>query len=130
MDKKDDFFISEEVAEWVGLKKSEYLSKLISLQTHDDIGIEQFHRFEKYIQGTIEDSDKTLQADIDGYTVRTYLRTYGEDSGFHQIVLGAVIPDKATKNEIFVPILILVSRNKDLVMEFCEGEVLSKPTLN
>lgn len=130
MEKKDEFYIPEEVAEWVAQKKSEYLSKLISIQEADDIGIEQFHRFERFIQGTIEDPDKTLQAKIDGIVVRTYLKTYAEETGFHQIVLGAVIPDKATKNEIFVPILILVSKKTGLIKEFCQGDVLNKPTLN
>lgn len=130
MEKKDDFYIPEEVAEWIGLKKSEYLSRLISLQESDDIGIEDFYKFERFIQGTIEDPDKSLQSKVDGNVVRTYVKTYGEEKGFHQIVIGAVIPDQKTKNEIFVPILILVSRKIALVKEFCQGDVLNKHTLN
>lgn len=130
LEKKDEFYIPEEIAEWIGLKKSEYLSKLITLQSPTDIGIEEFHKFDRYIQGTIEEADRTLQAEVDGNLVRTYLRTYGEEKTFHQIVIGAVIKNKGTKDEIFVPILSFVSRNHELIKEFCQGEVINRPTLN
>lgn len=130
MEKRDDYLISEELAEWIGLKKSEYLSKLIENLATDDFGFERFHEFNHLVTGTIENPDKALEGEEDGQKIRTYIRTYDQGEFFHQVVLGAVIDDKKTSNEIFVPILVFVSRNDELVRIFSVGKVLSRPTLN
>lgn len=128
MEKRDDFYIPEEVAEWIGLKKSEYLSKLIQKQEAGDIGFEEFHLFDSYVPGTIERPDKTFESTDDDKIIRTYVKTYSEKSGFHQVVIGVLIEEKEAR--VFVPILSFVSRKKQLVMEFSVGNAIQKPTLN
>ncbi len=130
MAEKDSFYIPEEVAEWIGLKKSEYLSKLIEKSSPDDLGFEDYHRYDAGIPGTIEKPDKTFETIIDHIKVRTYLRTYQEKFAYHQIVIGAVIPDKSSGNEVYVPILSFVTKKNELVREFCQGEVKNHYTLN
>ena len=129
MEKRDDFYVPEEVAEWIGLKKSEYLSKLIQNQDGDDIGFEDFHLFDSYIAGTIEAPDKSYERDEDNQRIRTYLKSYSEASGFHQVVVGVLLDDQ-NKAFVFIPILSFVSRKDGLIKEFCQGEVLKAPTLN
>ena len=130
MEKKDDYLISEEIAEWIGLKKSEYLSKLIENMESDDFGFERFHEFNHLVSGTIENPDKALEGEVDNQKMRTYIRTYDQGEVFHQVVLGTVIDDKKASAEIFIPILVFVSRKDELVRMFSVGKIFSRPTLN
>lgn len=130
MEQRDDFYIPEEIAEWIGLKKSEYLSKLITLQTPEDIGFEQFPAFDKFLSGTIEQPDKILEGSDDGQTLRTYFKTYSENSGFHQVVIGVMIQDKSSKDNVFIPIISFVSKDSELVKNFSQGVVIKGHTLS
>ena len=129
MEKRDDFYIPEEIVEWINLKKSEYLSKLIQHQTSDDFGVEEFHLFDSTLPDTIENPDKTFELVEDGQIVRTYLRTYKMKEKFHQLVIGVLVQDKKLEANVFVPILSFVTRKDELVKEFSVGQV-SRPTLN
>ncbi|WPU63182.1 hypothetical protein [Peredibacter starrii] len=130
MEKRDDYYIPEEIAEWIGLKKSEYLSKLIMQVEPDDFGFERYHEFNELIPGTIETPDKVLEGEEDGQKVRTYIRSYNQVEIFHQVVMGVVVTDKNTSSEVFVPILPFVTKKDDLVRLFSVGQVVSRPTLN
>lgn len=130
MEKREDFFIPEEIAEWIGLKKSEYLSKLIEKQISGDIGFEQYHLYDTYIPGTIERPDKTYESSDDDQKIRTYIRTYSERSGFHQVVVGVVLDDRTNSADVFVPIISFVSRESEVVKIFSIGTTLNGPVLN
>lgn len=130
MERKDHFLISEEVAEWVGLKKSEYLSRIVANQEQDDIPFEEFHLYDSFIPSTIEAPDKIYEFSEDDHSVRTYLKTFSEKSFFHQVVIGVLINDKETRSDVFVPIITFVSRKNNLVKEFCNGVVISQGQLN
>jgi hypothetical protein len=130
VEKRDDFYIPEEIAEWIGLKKSEYLSKLIGHQSPDDVGFEQFHLFDDHIPGTIEVPDKVYERMEDDQRLRTYVRSYSEKGSFHQVVIGVLVDDKEKNASVFIPILCFVSKKNELVREFSVGNVITKPTLN
>lgn len=130
MDTNDEFYLPEEVVEWIGQKKSEYLSKLIGLVSEDDYGFEDYHEFEHLIPDTVTEADRVFEEVIDAETVRTFVRTYPEKGGFHQIVLGALIPDINSNAQVFVPIISFVTIKDELVREFLSGEAVSRPTLN
>ncbi len=130
MEKKEDFYIPEEIAEWIGMKKSEYLSQLILKAEADDIGFEEYHLYDSYIPDTIENPDKAYEDQVDGYLMRIYLKTRNQRGSFHQVVLGVVIDDAKTKAQVFVPVLSFVSRKDQIVKEFCTGNVISHQTLN
>ncbi|HXH30238.1 MAG TPA: hypothetical protein VNJ01_05445 [Bacteriovoracaceae bacterium] len=127
---KDDFLITEEVAEWLGLKKSEYLSKLIQLMAQDDFGFEEFSQYDHLLAGTIETPDRSYGFEEDGYELRTYIKTYNLGQRFHQILLGVLLPDKAKNAQVLVPVLNFISRKDELVLAFSTGEVISRQTLN
>ncbi len=122
MEKREDFIISEEVAEWIGLKKSEYLSKLVLKQSQDDIGVEDFHRFDSYIPGSIEKPDSIYELIEDHQRIRTFVKTYSEGLEFHQVVIGVVLDDRKHNSDIFIPILTIVSKKNELVKEFLTGQ--------
>ncbi|WP_408096234.1 hypothetical protein ACJVC5_14435 [Peredibacter sp. HCB2-198] len=130
MEKRDDYLIPEEIAEWIGLKKSEYLSKLIVQVAPDDFGFEKYHEFSDLVSGTIESPDKVFEGTEDNQKIRTYIRSYNQGQNFHQVVLGTVVVDKDSSSEIFIPILVFVSKKDELVRSFCVGKVVSQPTLN
>ncbi len=130
MEQRDDFYIPEDVAEWIGLKKSEYLSKLIQLQTPGDIGFEEYTRYERFLAGTIERPDRTYERSEDDQILRTYVRSYDQDELFHQVVIGVLIEDKELKGSVFIPVLSFVSRGAELVREFSVGRVIGASTLN
>jgi len=125
----DEFIISEEVAEWLGLKKSEFLSELIVKQQEDDFGFEDFQRFDSLVPGTIETPDKAFEHQGDQYAIRTYVKTYNVPEFLHQVVIGAIIESKDGA-EVFLPILIFVTRQADLVMNFERGETINSKLLN
>lgn len=129
MEKRENFEIPEEIAEWIGLKKSEYLSRLINLLLPDDIGFEKFHEFDHLIPDTINQSDKAFESEDDDYTIRAYVRTYPGKDSVHQIVLGMMYDDGGT-SFVFIPILVFVTKFDELVREFSQGQMISGPILN
>jgi hypothetical protein len=126
----DKFSIPEVLEEWVGLKKSEYLSRLIENLAEGDFGFEEFHQFDHKLQETVEHPDRSYEETIDGYTVQTYVRTYSDEKMFHQIVIGTVYEDKKNEVEVFLPILTFVTRSEELAGLFCVGSPKTRPTLN
>jgi hypothetical protein len=130
MERKEDFFISEQMAEWIGLKKSEYLSSIINKQGLEDIGFDQYHLYDSFIPSTIERPDKTYESQDEDHKIRTYIKTFSEKSGFHQLVIGVLIDDEQNKADVFVPIITFVTRDHFLVKEFSVGKVISSPILN
>ena len=129
MEKREDFYIPEETAEWIGLKKSEYLSKVIEIQDAADIGFEEFHLFDDFVMGTIERPDKTYEFEDDRQRIRSYVKTYAEKGSFHQVVVGVMLNDQ-DKAWVFIPILTFVTKNEKLVKEFGKGEAILTHTLN
>lgn len=127
MDSRDEFYLPEEVIEWISLKKSEYLSKLIELQEKDDFGFEEFHRFDSHLPDTIGNPDRAYQNNEEDFAIRTCVKSY---PGFHQVAVGALIPDQESKDLVFVPILNFVSKKERLIQEFSIGEAMPRPTLN
>jgi hypothetical protein len=130
MEKRDDFYIPEEIAEWIGLKKSEYLSKVIMLQLPDDLSFEDYPRFDSFIPETIEKPDRIFESEEDDQVIRTYVKTYPEQGEFHQLVIGVLLDDQEKKANVFIPILTVVSRKDELIREFSKGKELMAPTLN
>lgn len=121
------FILSEEAAEWIGLKKSEYLSKLIENLRSGDFGFEDFHRFDYLIQQTMETPDHVYDLKSD-YPIRTYIKTYADKTTFHQLVIGAVFPNKS--GEVFVPILAMVTKFQEVAKLMEEGTPSRGPLLN
>jgi hypothetical protein len=130
MEVKEDYFLSEEVLEWIGLKKSEYLSQLITHQQANDFPITEFHQFDTHIPMTIQEADNLYELQDEDYPVRIYIKAYAHDQVFTQIVLGAVLPDEKKDSEIFVPILSFITKDEKLVRLFSVGVSKTHPILN
>lgn len=124
----DEFYLSEEVLEWLGLKKSEYLSRLIENMSGDDVPFEDFTRYDDLIPSTLSRPDWSIDTLEDNQRVKTFCRTFGDPQMLHQVVIGALVPDQ-NKNDVFIPILTFVTKNESLVNLFTGGKV-PRPILN
>ena len=124
----DGFYLPEEILEWLGLKKSEYLSKLIMNIEPSDFQFEEYLRFDDFIPATLALPDWVVENLEDNQKVKTFCRTFVEPEVFHQVVIGALIPDQE-KNEVFVPILSFVTRHESLIKILCTGDI-SRGLLN
>ncbi len=130
MDRKEEFYLTEEAAEWIGLKKSEYLSKLIMQVGEGDFDFEEFHRFDNLIPGTIQDPDRSYQDSSDTFTIMVFVKTYMEKQSFHQVVVAAALPDGNTKSEVLVPVLTFVTKKEEVVKQWTTGGPLIRRTLS
>jgi hypothetical protein len=126
---EEELYLPEELAEWVALKKSEYLSRLIMGQRPGDFGFEEFSRFDHLIPQTLQWPDRTHSLMVEGQEIRFMLRTYLEAESFHQLVIGAIYKDRPD-SEAFIPILTVVTRFPETLQTLLEGEPQRKPTLN
>lgn len=114
--------------EWLSLKKSEYLSKLILAVTEDDIPFEEYTQFDELIPATLSQPDWSAETIEDKQRIKTFFRTFADPERLYQIVIGVLVPDQ-NKSDVFVPIITFVTRKEGLVRHFNAGKI-SRPTLN
>lgn len=124
----DEFYLPEDVVEWLGLKKSEYLSRLIENIDQDDIQFEEYLRFDEMIPATLSMPDWSIETIEDKQKVKTFCRSFADPEVLYQIVIGALVPDQE-KRDVFIPIIAFVTRKEKLVNLFSAGK-LTRPTLN
>jgi hypothetical protein len=125
----DEFYLPEDIAEWLCQKKSEYLSKIIENATPDDFQFEQYAAFDEQIPQTLMNPDWSWEKIEDGQRVKTFCRSFRAQELIYQVVVGALIADQQ-KMDVFVPILSFVSRKENLVKIFSENHTLKRPLLN
>ncbi|MES2525983.1 MAG: hypothetical protein V4598_02815 [Bdellovibrionota bacterium] len=130
MSDEDKFSIPDEVEEWIGLKKSEYLSKLIENSKSGDFGFEEYHLFDNKMQETVEVPDRSFEEQQDGLMVQTYIKTYSDTKMFHHVVIGTMYTDRKNKSDIFLPILSFVTRFEEIVGVFSVGTQKGRPQLH
>lgn len=124
----DEFYLPEDMIEWLGLKKSEYLSRLIEHIDQDDVQFEEYLRFDELIPSTLSQPDWSIETREDNQRVKTFCRTFADPEVLHQIVVGALVEDQE-KKDVFVPIISFVTRKEKMVNLFSAGKI-SRPTLN
>lgn len=124
MSEDEKFSVPEELEEWIGLKKSEYLSVLIEKMAPDDFGFEDFHLFDLRIPLTIEKAERSYEDTVDGNALLTFVRTYSDEKMFHHVVVGTLHRD------VFLPIISFVTRSESVVGMFSRGQVRTRPVMN
>lgn len=124
----DEFYLPEETIEWLSLKKSEYLSKLIEKIAGDDIQFEEYTRFDDMIPATLSGPDWTAETIEDKQRIKTFGRTFADPEVLHQVVVGALVADQK-QSDVFVPIISFVTRSETVAKLFNAG-IVSRPTMN
>lgn len=113
----DEFYLPEDIVEWLGLKKSEYLARLIGNSLPDDIQFEEYMDFEHLVPNTLATPDWTSDHMEDGHKVKTFVKSYSEKGAFQQVIVGTLVPDQE-KQEVFIPILVFATRMETMVHLF------------
>lgn len=124
----DEFYLPEEIMEWLSQKKSEYLSKLIENMESDDFQFHEFQQFEEFLPVTLATPDWTTDSILDGQRIKTFGRSFNDGKFFQQVVIGALVPDQ-NKNDVFIPIISFVTKKENLIRLFGGGK-LAKQLLN
>lgn len=130
MSDDEKFTIPEELEEWIGLKKSEYLSVLIENQPQEDFGFDEFHLFDHLIPDTVEGPDRSFEDKVDGRLLQTFIRTYSDDRMYYHVVLGSPFADEKAGIEAFLLVLSFVTRSEEVVKKFSTGQARARPTMN
>jgi hypothetical protein len=113
----DDFYLPDDVIEWLSLKKSEYLSRLIEYSAPGDFEFHQYMEFDELIPNTLSMPDYVHDSEEDGHRLKSFVKTYQEKGVFQQVVVGALLPDQ-NKQDVFIPILALITRRDEVVRLF------------
>jgi hypothetical protein len=125
----DEFYLSEEALEWIGLKKSQYLSVLIQEAKGSDFQFHEYMEFDELIPQTLSLPDWTFESSEDGYRLKNFVRLFTDRGIFQQVVLGALIPDEK-EQDVFIPILTFVTRHEELIQHFSVGAQVHRPKFN
>jgi hypothetical protein len=124
----DEFYLPEDLVEWIGLKKSEYLSLLIQNAPDQDLQFESYHTYDRLIPSTLSLADWSVEFEEDGQRLKIYCRSHSEDEIFFQIIVGVIILDQS-QSEVLVPILTYVTRFEAMTRLFNGGKP-QRPPLN
>jgi hypothetical protein len=124
----DEFYLPEDLVEWIGLKKSEYLSRLIQNAPENDLNFESYHEYDRLIHSTLSIPDWSIEFNEDGQRVKIYCRSHSEKEIFYQIIIGVIILDQ-TESEVLVPVLTYVTRFESMTRLFNGGKP-QRPPLN
>ena len=115
---------SEEFLEWVGLKKSEYLSWLIAELGPDDFGFDSFHKFDHLVPSTLERADEIWHLKTEDFPLSFYHKSHPRE-GLIQIVILAT----EKKSAQGVPILSVVTKESKIASFFKQGQRSEGPLL-
>ena len=121
MGDKDQFIISEELAEWIGLKKSELLSELILASIADDLPLETHHLYDHSLHKTLESYDALYEGHENEYRVRLYVKSFTGKTTFYQAIKGVLIRDQSGQGFVFVPILSYVTKYLTILEIMSQG---------
>jgi hypothetical protein len=117
MKETDEGDFSEEFLEWVGLKKSEYLSWLITELGSDDFGFETFHKYDHLIASTLERPDEIWYSKAEDFPLQFYHKFYSQEN-LIQIVVMAMEKNRPQG----IPILSVVTKFQKIASFFKQGQ--------
>jgi len=117
-----EIYLNEEDIEWMGLKKSEYLSLLIQNQTSDDYSFADFHLYDHLIPQTLKEPEWVSSVRENKYILKMFCKSHHGEKNLYQVVIGFVAEEKID-DEVFVPILTFVTKDVSLAEQFKSGEV-------
>ena len=109
-------------------KKSKLLADLLIKRKDDDISFEDFSKYEKYFELTLQEPDEVFEIkDNEGDTFFNYIKNFSQDNtSFFYIISCLKRVDSETSNEINVfPVLAFPTNDLDLFSDFRAGTRIS-----
>lgn len=129
-DGMEDIEVSNEIIEGLELKKSAILAKLLMSRKDNDIAIENFVAYDKYMDETLETADDVYEhTDEDGDLINTFIKSYCVDGlSFFFVV---VTQQYTVKGDISIlPIIGFPSNDNDMFTHFATGRKINETLKN
>jgi hypothetical protein len=123
----DEFYLPEEILEWVAQKKSELLAWVLEHRDDFDIPFEEFEDFNDLVPQVLEQSDETWLQRWDGHQVQVQLKMFEEDQIVWLMLISLKVPvlnESQVENDVLVPILILPTKHTSWLKQWLSGEKL------
>tara|TARA_Y100000768_G_scaffold388390_1_gene384009 strand:+ start:8420 stop:9292 length:873 start_codon:yes stop_codon:yes gene_type:complete len=123
--------VSEEIIEEIELKKSSFLAHVLQLRSENDIPLEHFLNYDKFLERTVHNADEIYEyIDEDDEALKIHIKSFVEDkSSFFYIVVLMKIKDNSGR-ELHVPIIGFPSTDQNLYKYFATGKRLSENLKN
>ncbi len=122
-----------EFQKYIELKKSQQLAKLIENLSPNDLGVESFPLYDKYLQPTLENPDEVFEIeDDDNDTLYVYIKVFNHnDMSFYYIVVCHLFDTDVEKDQdVLIPIVSFPTIDSELYSLYQEGKEIVGPTRN
>ena len=123
----DEFFLPDEIIEWVGLKKGELLAWVLENRDDEDISFEDYEDFTEKVPEALQNADETWLQKWDGYQIQIQLKMFEEEQIYWLMVVSLkapVVNEQEIQNDVLVPILIVPTKYTSWLKKWRSGEKL------
>jgi hypothetical protein len=119
----EEFYLPEEVVEWLGRKKSELLAWVLENQALDDIPVEDHHKYEGAVAQTLANPDQAWGQKWEGYRVVVQLKMF-EDRGVYWMFVVALLSPVVDRpgEEVIIPVLTIPTWDRRWLLPWCQGD--------
>jgi hypothetical protein len=121
----DEFYLPDDVVEWVAQKKSELLAWVLEHRDDFDIPFEEFEDYTEKVPDALAQSDEVWIQKWDGHTIQIQLKMFETEQIFWLLVISLkskVLNDEDVENDILVPILVIPTKHTMWLKKWLSGE--------
>lgn len=125
--------ISPEMEKYIEQKKSLLLASHLQIHKETDIGLEQYHLYDKFNEETILDPDEHYHMlDEEDDSLDVFIKSFDENGTSFFYILVCHIQEQESEEEglICLPILSFPTVDSDLCAYYRQGEMLEGPIKN
>lgn len=126
----DEFYLPEEIAEWVDQKKSELLAWVIQHRDDGDVPFEEFGAYGENVEGVLLGADESWAQRWEGHEVRILLKHFEDDALWLFVVCYCAPVEGKPTDQVLVPILVLPTRHTAWLRSWLRGEAITKRALH
>lgn len=125
--------VDQEFMDQIDFKKSILLAQMLERRNGDDIQLEEFIKYDSYMEPTLKDPDEIYEfLDDDGDTLHVCIKSFQHDKeSFFYILFALPLKEKSSANSIvMIPILGFPSTDKDLYPQYAVGKRIDESLSN
>lgn len=123
----DEFYLPDEIIEWVGLKKGELLAWVLENRDEADIPFEEYEDFTEMVPEALQNADETWLQNWEGNKIQIQLKMFEEEQVYWLMVISLKVPvvnEQEIENDVLVPILIVPTKYTQWLKKWLSGEKL------
>lgn len=120
----DEFYLPEEVVEWIAQKKSELLAWVLTHQAEDDIPFEQHTDYADRVAEVLEGPDESWSQEWEGHEVLIHLRMFQGNDVFWMFVvsLNSKVLNDPMGEKVLIPIIAIPTWEKAWLRPWLKGK--------